>query len=62
MPRASGSYGRLAGWQTKYGWSPKVLKFSMGKLFGLLLLLIVMQCYNSVRNPFQSAFFKYCLS
>ena len=26
-------------------------------VFGLLLLLITMQCYNSVSNPFQSTFF-----
>ena len=29
------------------------------KLFGLLLLLITMQCYNSVRNP-DIAYFKEC--
>ena len=43
MSRASGSYGWLAG-------------SLQGKLFGLLLLLIAMQCYNSIRNPFVSLF------
>ena len=29
-PTASGSYGRLAGWQTKCRWISKFLKFSTG--------------------------------
>ena len=59
MRKASWSYGRLA---DEIRVEFESFKNSLqGKLFGLLFLLIAMQCYNSLRNPFQSAFFKYCL-
>ena len=54
-----GLVGLTAGWPAGRRNTDGVRKFqnSLGvKLFGLLLLLIAMQCYNSVRNIFQSAF------
>ena len=54
MPSASGSYGKLAGWHTKYEWILKSLNSLYVKLFGLLLRLISVQCYFSL--PFSSMY------